>query len=90
MPASGQDGTKPSPVTWFPRRRMPLSDNDGPFFPELTTCLDALGRSTPIGLMVPERKRKGRVLDPRPFLMNEARKRVSKAAECRGKRLVIH
>lgn len=64
---------------------MPLSDSDGPFFPDLTTYLDDLKRlGTPIVLMVPERKRKGRVLDPRPFLMNEARKRVRKAADAAG------
>jgi hypothetical protein len=64
---------------------MPLIDADGPFFPELTAHLDGLKRlGTPIVLMVPERKRQGRVLDPRPFLMREARKRVRQAADAAG------
>lgn len=64
---------------------MPLSDRDGPFFPELTAYLDDLRRlGTPIVLMMPERKRKGRDCDPRPFLMNEARKRVRRAAHANG------
>ena len=64
---------------------MPLSDVDGPFFPELTAYLDQLKRlGTPVVLMVPERRRKGRALDPRPFLLNEARKRVRKAADAAG------
>lgn len=64
---------------------MPLSDVDGPFFPELTAYLDQLKRlGTPVVLMVPERRRKGRALEPRPFLLNEARKRVRKAADAAG------
>ncbi|WP_424956119.1 hypothetical protein [Hyphomicrobium sp. 1Nfss2.1] len=64
---------------------MPLSDSDGPFFPELSEHLDRLQRlGTPIVLMAPARKRKGRVLDPRPFLMREARKRVRQAADVAG------
>lgn len=34
--------------------------------------------------MAPVRKRKGRMLDPRPFLMREARKRVRQAADAAG------
>jgi hypothetical protein len=64
---------------------MPLIDADGSFFPELTTYLDDLKRlGTPIVLMTPERKRKGRFLDPRPFQMREARKRVRQAADAAG------
>ena len=64
---------------------MPLVDANGPFFPELTAHLDGLKRlGTPIVLMVPERKRQGRILDPRPFLMREVRKRVRQAADAAG------
>lgn len=64
---------------------MPLSDAGGAFFPELIAYLDQLKRlGVPIVLMKPERKRKGRELDPRPFTMNEARKRVRRAAEAAG------
>ncbi len=64
---------------------MPLSDADGPFFPQLINYLDGLKRlGTPVVLMSPERRRKGRVFDPRPFLMREARKRVRQAADTAG------
>lgn len=64
---------------------MPLSGNTRQFFPELTSYLDKLKRlGTPIVLMVPERKRQGRIVDPRPFLMREARKRVRQAANAAG------
>lgn len=64
---------------------MPLSANARHFFPELTSYLDKLKRlGTPIVLMVPERKHQGRILDPRPYLMREARKRVRQAADAAG------
>lgn len=57
---------------------LPLSDEDGPLFPELTTYLDTLERlGVPIVLMKP----KGKALRPaRPFKMRDARARVRKAA----------
>lgn len=64
---------------------MPLADDDGPFFPELTAYLDALPRlGVPIVLMTPERRQGGSACDPRPFLMREARKRVRNAANAAG------
>jgi len=60
---------------------LPLSDRDGPLFPELTTYLDSLERlGVPIVLMKPERLRGAKVAVPRPFLLRTARIRVRAAA----------
>lgn len=57
---------------------LPLSDEDGPLFPELTGYLDTLERlGVPIVLL--KEKRKGSKL-ARPFKMRDARARVRKAA----------
>lgn len=64
---------------------MPLADDEGPFFPDLTAYLDGLPRlGVPVVLMAPDRKRRGNACDPRPFLMREARKRVRNAANAAG------
>ncbi len=57
---------------------LPLSDEDGPLFPELMSYLITLERlGVPIVLMKP----KGKVAKPaRPFKMRDARARVRKAA----------
>jgi hypothetical protein len=58
---------------------LPLSDADGPLFPELTAYLDGLEQlGVPIVLLKP----KGKKPKPsRPFKMRDARARVRKAAE---------
>ena len=57
---------------------LPLSDEEGPLFPELTAYLDSLDRlGVPIVLLKP----KGEELKPaRPFKMRDSRARVRKAA----------
>ena len=60
---------------------LPLSDRDGPLFPELTAYLDGLERlGLPIVLMKPERPSGAKVAVPRPFLLRTARNRVRAAA----------
>lgn len=57
---------------------LPLSDEDGALFPELTTYLDGLERlGVPVVLMKPKR---GKSKPARPFKMRDARARVRKAA----------
>jgi len=64
---------------------LPLSDQDGPLFPELTAYLDGLERlGVPIVLMKPERLRGAKVAVPRPFLLRTARIRVRTAARAAG------
>jgi len=65
---------------------MPLSDRDGPLFPELTQYLDSLERlGVPIVLMKPQRKKgDAKAVVPRPFLLRTARNRVRKAARAAG------
>ena len=63
---------------------LPLVDNSGPLFPELTAYLDTLERlGVPVVLMRP--KAKG--APERPFRLREARKRVRKAALVAGLRM---
>jgi len=60
---------------------LPLSDQNGALFPELTAYLDGLERlGVPIVLMKPERLRGAKVAVPRPFLLRTARIRVRAAA----------
>jgi hypothetical protein len=61
---------------------LPLSDEEGPLFPELTAYLDSLDRlGVPIVLLKP----KGKESKPtRPFKMRDARARVRKAARDLG------
>jgi hypothetical protein len=60
---------------------LPLSDRDGPLFPELTAYLDSLERlGVPIVLMKPIRLHGAKVVVPRPFLLRTARIRVRAAA----------
>ncbi|WP_092865531.1 hypothetical protein [Hyphomicrobium facile] len=57
---------------------LPLSDEDGPLFPELTAYLEGLDRlGVPVVLMMPKR---GKSKPARPFKMRDARARVRKAA----------
>src|SRR5262245_6587835 len=65
---------------------MPLSDGEGPLFPELTQYLDNLERlGVPIVLMKPQRKKgDAKAVVPRPFLLRTARNRVRKAARAAG------
>lgn len=63
------------------RVSLPLSDKEGPLFPELTEYLDNLPRlGVPIVLMQPRRKARGNEQPPRPFKLRDARARVRKAA----------
>lgn len=57
---------------------LPLSDEDGPLFPELTSYLDSLERlGVPIVLLKPQ----GKEPKPaRPFKLRDARARVRRAA----------
>jgi hypothetical protein len=56
---------------------LPLSDGDGPLFPELTAYLDGLERlGVPIVLLKPRGKSK----PARPFKLRDARARVRRAA----------
>jgi hypothetical protein len=60
---------------------LPLSDRDGPLFPELTAYLDGLERlGLPIVLMKPERLSGAKVAVPRPFLLRSTRNRVRAVA----------
>ena len=65
---------------------MPLSDREGPLFPELVAYLDGLERlGIPIVLMKPKRLRGGaKVAVPRPFLLRTARNRVRAIARAAG------
>ena len=57
---------------------LPLSDEEGPLFPELTNYLDSLERlGVPLILLKPKGKEKK---PSRPFKMRDARARVRKAA----------
>ena len=58
---------------------LPLSDSDGPLFPELTAYLDGLERlGVPIVLLKP----KSKTAQPsRPFKLRDARARVRRAAK---------
>ena len=63
---------------------LPLVDNNGPLFPELTAYLDTLERlGVPVVLMRP----KAKDAPERPFRLREARKRVRKAALVAGLRM---
>lgn len=60
---------------------LPLSDRDGPLFPELTEYLDSLERlGVPIVLMMPKRLHGAKVATAKPFLLRTARNRVRAAA----------
>jgi len=61
---------------------LPLSDRDGPLFPELTEYLDSLERlGVPIVLMKPKPLGKNPKIKPaKPFLLRTARNRVRDAA----------
>ena len=60
---------------------LPLSDRDGPLFPELTAYLDRLQRlGVPIVLMKPKRGDKNRAKPAKPYLLRTARNRVRAAA----------
>jgi hypothetical protein len=60
---------------------LPLSDRDGPLFPELTAYLDRLQRlDVPIVLMKPKRGDKNRAKPAKPYLLRTARNRVRAAA----------
>jgi hypothetical protein len=59
---------------------LPLTDRDGPLFPELSAYLDGLERlGIPIALMKPQRLHGAKVAVPRPFLLRTARIRVRAA-----------
>ncbi|MBS0240283.1 MAG: hypothetical protein JSR89_17860 [Proteobacteria bacterium] len=61
---------------------LPLSDKDGPLFPELTAYLDGLERiGVPIVLLKPLRKKSS---PARPFKLRDARARVRRAAKKAG------
>lgn len=61
---------------------LPLSDVDGPLFPELTAFLDGLER---LGVPIVLRKPKGKGGHPaRPFTLRYARERVREAAQTAG------
>ena len=58
---------------------LPLSDDDGPLFPELTDYLDKLER---LGVPIVLRKPKGHAPEPaRPFKLRYARELVREAAQ---------
>jgi integrase len=61
---------------------LPLTDEDGPLFPELTTYLDGLNRlGVPIVLRTPRRKK----WEPaQPFKIRYALERVREAAQAAG------
>jgi len=60
---------------------LPLSDRDGPLFPELMAYLDGLERlGVPVVLMKPKRLHGAKVATAKPFLLRTARNRVRAAA----------
>jgi hypothetical protein len=67
---------KTSALVW-----LPLSDGEGPLFPELTDYLERLERlGVPIVLLKPERKKSKKPMPARPFKIRDARSRVRRAA----------